>query len=193
MFSSFLCVQNRKKTLEKNDLKISFRQIFYLYVKKMFRTNILLEKTQILPTFCPKLTVLKQTLLFLHMGKKRFLIFLSVSHDKERVSRFLDVPAWRLRVSHLRRRVQQVAAGPGSPTSSRCRLQSTTWVHWNTERRWNLNNCCAVWWSGRRCGRFTSAVSESIFTTNQFIVYSKTRSTTVKNVYLIAGFFCYED
>lgn len=71
MFSSFLCVQNRKKTLEKNDLKISFRQIFYLYVKKMFRTNILLEKTQILPTFCPKLTVLKQTLLFLHMGEKK--------------------------------------------------------------------------------------------------------------------------
>lgn len=70
LFSSFLCVQNRKKTLEKNDLKISFRQIFYLYVKKMFRTNILLEKTQILPTFCPKLTVLKQTIVFTHGGKK---------------------------------------------------------------------------------------------------------------------------
>lgn len=189
------------------------------------------EKRKFFPLFYPKLTALKQTLLFLHMGEKIwkrillnyldfsndfkqkkqthldffstwfhtwkniipnifFLIFLSVSHDKERVSRFLDVPAWRLRVSHLQRRVQQVAAGPGSPTSSRCRLQSTTWVHWNTERRWNLNNCCAVWWSGRRCGRFTSAVSESIFTTNQFIVYSKTRSTTVKNVYLITWFFC---
>lgn len=37
----------------------------------MFRTNILLEKTQILPTFCPKLTALKQTLLFLHMGEKK--------------------------------------------------------------------------------------------------------------------------
>lgn len=193
MFSSFLCVQNRKKTLEKNDLKISFRQIFYLYVKKMFRTNILLEKTQILPTFCPKLTVLKQTIVFTHGGKKNSWYFFPFHTTKERVSRFLDVPAWRLRVSHLRRRVQQVAAGPGSPTSSRCRLQSTTWVHWNTERRGNLNNCCSVWWSGRRCGRFTSAVSESIFTTNQFIVYSKTRSTTVKNVYLITGFFCYED
>lgn len=82
-------MQNRKKTLEKNDLKISFRQIFYLYVKKMFRTNILLEKTQILPTFCPKLTVLKQTLLFLHMGKKRFLIFLSISHNKRKSILFL--------------------------------------------------------------------------------------------------------
>lgn len=152
------------------------------------------RKRKFFPLFYPKLTALKQTLLFLHMGgKKNSWYFFPFHTTKERVSRFLDVPAWRLRVSHLRRRVQQVAAGPGSPTSSRCRLQSTTWVHWNTERRWNLNNCCSVWWSGRRCGRFTSAVSESIFTTNQFIVYSKTRSTTVKNVYLITGFFCYED
>lgn len=89
MFSSFLCVQNRKKTLEKNDLKISFRQISYSCVKKMFRTNILLEKTQILPTFCTKLTVLKQTLLFLHMGEKKFLIFLSISHDKRKSILFL--------------------------------------------------------------------------------------------------------
>lgn len=85
MFSSFLCVQNRKKTLEKNDLKISFRQIFYLYVKKMFRTNILLEKTQILPTFLSKTNCPKtNSTVFTHGGKKKFLIFLSISHDKRK-------------------------------------------------------------------------------------------------------------
>lgn len=69
-FSSFLCVQNRKKTLEKNDLKISFRQIFYLYVKKMFRTNILLGKTQILPTFLSKTNCPKtNSTVFTHGGK----------------------------------------------------------------------------------------------------------------------------
>lgn len=60
----------------------------------MFRTNILLEKTQILPTFLSKTNCPKtNSTVFTHGGKKKFLIFLSVSHDKERVSRFLDVPA----------------------------------------------------------------------------------------------------
>lgn len=60
----------------------------------MFRTNILLEKTQILPTFLSKTNCPKtNSTVFTHGGKKKFLIFLSISHDKERVSRFLDVPA----------------------------------------------------------------------------------------------------